>query len=995
MDKQHALYCPLRKNYNSSNFVQRITIENSNITSSNPDAGGATLMWIKLESLPDGKSAALLTHGGSLLDGSGASDNNYAISINTSNRLTVRFRRVGGNFRLFSSGVLTTNVWYSIIINYVTGIGVRLYINESLTSDANDVTSHRFNPVYDILGQREGASGTLDNFNGWLYNFQRFVGCGELSEADIKLLSNNGVPKHFEERFLPNSLKDTCVTSIRFNQGSGDRVKDTGIKRPKHAVPYHPIIWGYNQNLAGLRGAGRWVDVTPPPPSSIEDFEEVFSLGAYNAVTVNYKNYTPFTINDDELEVLREDYRHFTMNSHGHFRYRFSSGAATGSWIKGNVPLSDNMHLRVVYSTTTTSNGNIISLPDGQNDGLAIWYSSANRLSVSIFHSGGTNEQFNLDVGDAPNDGTLNTLDFLAYRTGGTTSLILMIDGIVELNTTTTHSIEGLGWQMGQFKNNPNNRLNNPSPTEEEGIHEVTMWKIHKPTQPSNAEVLALVPDPHPVSRIHKNEISGVTNIAGEVIYTPLAPPKFAIIFFHGQGDGRDNLLGGTNPLTHIASITIGRWLRQNDVEANVWIVQASAGTFNQTNIEAYHNYRYALTPELFDEKKVWLVGYSAGANGIDLLVGAQSAMLAFYRGLVPIAGNMNNYGNEAEFLLENGIYTMLFGATNDVVTSPGSVRTANALVYDLNPERTRITMFSELSDDHTEMQDLVYNNVGNSEPQETGVYTIGGNDYPFHEWRDTTWWNDVREVTFYMPPSWANNAYVMKFSAAIGDNTGVATLTDLMGNADATQATTGSRPLRSVSADLGSKLGLVFDGIDDWMLVNDLTLFRNVPGFTFACVAHVTANTTQQALFQIDASTGGALFILRLNPGSVSGVLQLGGRRTVAAGAGFKSFNYPGGFTTGLHAIIAEIDYVNQTIKITLDGVTESSAIVWDNGVGGGNTDDNDSTNPPTLGAVAAGVISNSLFSGAMGDVYIKKDALTTEEREELIELFYKKYGV
>lgn len=738
-NKDYAIYCPPADGMSNSDVAQRVIIPQGIMSRKYTNEGVVIEFKFKLKKLPQSRAATLL--GCFNVLGGNTSEEWYSIKVNTSNEVMFVFRRVPTGLSYLKSQALEVDKWYHVIINY-NSTNVQMWVNDYFTTFVATVLDTGTYDIISVLSDNYGG-GISDNYNGWFKDFRVFKGVGEITLPIQKVLHNNGSGKYISNESLPALLKDKSIIDIRFAQENGDTVYNEAINHPKHIDRNYPIA--FDNKFKGVSGAGTWERVEFEEEVVIDDFEPIYQLAMVNAVPENWQT-------REEADVLKLDYVYEPTN------YRFAATTTNGSWIKSDIPLESRIAGDIVFSTTDGNGANVLSLVDGQNDGIAFWFSSLGNFRFSIFHGGGTQEQFNFSS-SIPYDETDVNVRFLIYNNAGTQAIKIWsrVGGVetLEVNSTSTNLIDGFLYQLGQFKNTTSNRLNGSSPTATEGIKSCVIWRVNKATQPSDAEVLALVQPEVPEFQINRYELSGVANVAGMVRYNPLffdesGATKYPVMmWFHGSGDGRNNF-----SLTRIALITIMVWLRQNNVEFIVLAFQSTTGGWEGGRINDCCDYSLNETTGLLKDYvdysntllDVCLAGYSAGANGLDYFMSNGSAYLAKIKCIVPIAGVLNDAVSHVATLASNGNYIMVFCVTNDPISG---TTTSKNLIEDLqavDASRGSIVEFSDFlaGDSHTAIQDLTYNNTGNVEPQQSGSYGTTG---VYRVWLDTTWWNDVRTV--------------------------------------------------------------------------------------------------------------------------------------------------------------------------------------------------------------------------------------------------------
>lgn len=628
--------------------------------------------------------------------------------------------------------------------------GVKAFDGETIVFNANPVRENIDLTTLQVL-HRSTSPSLAEQMQGWVRNIRVFRGVSLLSDADIYELYGGG--KFVKNINLPATLKDKSIYELRCNQESGSHLVNTSFinKKPVPITVINPI--------KTIKGGGLWKQVEFEEEVPVEgDFEEVFGLGLYNGVAVNYVDPeldTNFPINS-ELTLLAE-------NSTPE-RFQFSASTVNGSYIRGDVPLKNKMVWLLDFSSTKsgTFGANTVSLPAGQSNGLAFWTPNANQFAISIFHSGGTREDHLLSVGAIPLDGTFHDVRLMVYGVSGALELRVWVDGVLSLTSTSTRSVEDLNFQLGQYQNS-NFRLNGVvTPLFSEGIRVANMFYVNKATIPTEAEVLALTASPKLESNIVKAELAGVSQVAGHVVYYPdfynPANEYRFIVSLHGSGDGRDSGLGYNNPLTHTATEMIMGWLNRNGVEFIVLSPQFTNGTYTEAGVIAYLDHVFNASTGIFKDQRgtnrIVLEGYSKGANAIDSFIDSENAYNDIVEIYVPIAGNMQLSPALAADGVAAGQKMMIFSATDDPVSGDAASKNLYAAWHNaaiaatLEPDTVaRITQFNELEEgeEHDILRDYVYNNIGTTKPQEEGTYLISATAYPYHNWLDTTWWDDLR----------------------------------------------------------------------------------------------------------------------------------------------------------------------------------------------------------------------------------------------------------
>lgn len=658
--------------------------------------------------------------------------------LTTSNKVFIQFRVSSGVVGFNFSENIVVGKKYKLIVNFDVASGVKALLNgeiiENTTSPPLDVASTDITMLYAT------ALGSMEQMQGWIRNIRVFNYAGILSDIDINTLWAGG--NYVENRILPLLLKDKAIYELRCNQESGNTIKNTAFLGSGN----QPII--ISNPSRGIKGGGLWRQVEFEEEIIVDDFEPIYQLAMVNAVPENWQT-------REEADVLQLNYVHDPVN------YQFSATTTNGSWVKSDVPLESRIVGDLVFSTTDGAGANVLSLVDGQTDGIAFWFSSTNNFRMSIFHSGGTQEIFNFGTGAVPYDETEVNIRFLIYNNAGTQAIKIWtrIGGVDTLvvNSVSANLIDGFLYQLGQFKNTTSNRLNGATtPTLTEGIKSCVIWRVNKATQPSDAEVLALTQPVVPESRITRYEITTITGVAGMLMYVPpffdnSGATKYPVmIVYGGAGDGRN-----TTSLTELSKRTVMDWLKRNDVEFIVLQFQSTTTgwedfdrvpntaefTFNETTgfLKDYVNYSNTML-------QVAMYGYSAGANGLDHMMSSASPWLPRINVFVPVAGNLADAETNVAALVANGNYVMIFCATNDGVSGTITSKNMAETMKNSAPTKVSIVEFSDLdlTNEHSAIQDLVYNNLGNVEPQQSGSYGTTGE---YRVWVDTTWWNDVRTI--------------------------------------------------------------------------------------------------------------------------------------------------------------------------------------------------------------------------------------------------------
>lgn len=245
-------------------------------------------------------------------------------------------------------------------------------------------------------------------------------------------------------------------------------------------------------------------------------------------------------------------------------------------------------------------------------------------------------------------------------------------------------------------------------------------------------------------SSISEVDSAIVTGVAGYVIYRPenydgTGATKYPILFwFHGAGDGRNSY-----PLSRITSITIMNYLSSTDKNFIVVAPQSTTAGWESGRIENvldyFNNTTDGLLKDVIDIDEIHVAGYSAGTWGIADLFEGEGTEWARVNSFTPIAGNLSDAYTLSDEAIANGSKMWVFCATGDGVAGTTTSRTFFKEWYDNDTGTVRITEFSSLGDPHTDIQDLVYNDLGISEAQQTGNFDTS---YPFYEWTAGSWWD-------------------------------------------------------------------------------------------------------------------------------------------------------------------------------------------------------------------------------------------------------------
>lgn len=369
---------------------------------------------------------------------------------------------------------------------------------------------------------------------------------------------------------------------------------------------------------------------------------------------------------------------------------------------------------------------------------MAIWFSSSNTLSVSIFHSGGTEERIAVGTSVATLDGTTqNTIRYYLYDN----TIKVWVNDSLELDSTYTNSLENVPFQLGQFKNTTGTRLNGNSPENNEGIHGCDVYILS--SEPTEAQMLALE-HTFTDSWVQRQKVFTVTGIEGYVGYLPTnydnsGSTKYeTLLTYHGAGDGANS-----KSLSEMAQIGIADYMRQNRDGFLKFAVQSTTGGWEtndrvETSSEYLTNTSVGVYKDVINHAKISYYGYSAGANGIEHALSLEGTEMSKAYAVIFSAGILNEIPTHESYYAGIGTKFWVFCATGDAVAGTTTSETFAAMAMSADPSLIRLTRFSSLAGDvHAAMQDIVYDASGIGEAQETGAF--GTNTVPYYEWTTGT----------------------------------------------------------------------------------------------------------------------------------------------------------------------------------------------------------------------------------------------------------------
>lgn len=242
-----------------------------------------------------------------------------------------------------------------------------------------------------------------------------------------------------------------------------------------------------------------------------------------------------------------------------------------------------------------------------------------------------------------------------------------------------------------------------------------------------------------------KADVSGMAGVGGYVEYLPdnydPGTTYPVIVWLHGQGEAGS---GSDSDLDQVYNSGIMNWLKTNDVPFIVLAPQTNSGFWGgNPNTRTYEFFDYAFNPtdgvykDVIDTDSMHLIGYSAGGFGVGLFIEEGSSYYQMLSTMTSCSGNLNDANGFAQRILDNNQYFWNHNSDTDGVVGRGASETFTKQIYDLDSSRVRFTTYT--SRNHTQMQDVVYNNSGTGQTQNTGTFS---SSYPYYEWAAGSWYD-------------------------------------------------------------------------------------------------------------------------------------------------------------------------------------------------------------------------------------------------------------
>lgn len=256
-----------------------------------------------------------------------------------------------------------------------------------------------------------------------------------------------------------------------------------------------------------------------------------------------------------------------------------------------------------------------------------------------------------------------------------------------------------------------------------------------------------------------KPDIAGVSGVGGYVEYLPQgydnsgATKYTTVVWLHGLGEAGD---GSSGDLDSIFNGAIMNWLKTNDKDAIVLAPQSNSGYFDGSPNRAEEFFDYCFNgtdgvyKDVVDTSNIHVIGYSAGAFSISAFIANNGTQYQNVKTLTVVACNSFSPANSFTQRILDNSQTIWFlqsdtGDGTDGVVSATAASFFFKTLYDLTggPDACRWTTFN--TQNHTQMQDVVYQDTGNGLPQETGLFDTS---YPYYEWTSGSWWDWIEAPT-------------------------------------------------------------------------------------------------------------------------------------------------------------------------------------------------------------------------------------------------------